>query len=260
MLVLCAASGCITEPPPPLKHVFTTSQGYDGDFVTAAGDPSLDGPAAADVLCNRAAQHANLAGTWTAWISVGDGSNLYDPYEPPVFPGYPHASYRVAAIDRIVGDGPWFNREANTLSGLSQALMFADRTALVTGGAHDIFYDEFGNLPRGGLGVTTWTGTRNNGQPSSWDCNGWTTTHVDLSSQGRSSATPNLGVAGAIYDELFWFDIGPTWTDDFALGCELYYDSPRCPSSFNAGNPNREAMGWGTIPCTSPARLYCFEN
>jgi hypothetical protein len=259
-LVLASVAGCTTSPA-PTKHVFITSGDYQGDLVTAAGDPSLDGPVAADLICNQSAASAHRGGTWTAWISVGDGSNLADPTTPKFLQAYPHASYRVAAIDRIVGDGPWFNL-SNQFGERSEAELFADRQALVTGASGDIFYDEYGQLPTGQTGVTTWTGTRTDGQPTSWDCSGWTTTTVDLSAQGYDPAAPNLGVAGAEYDSSDLIEIGPTWTDDANMGCNDTgdVDSPRCASDPTRVPANKDAMGWGTLSCTRFAKLYCFEN
>jgi hypothetical protein len=256
---ITSAISCAANTSATVQHAFMTSDEYNGDLVAAAGDATLDGPAAADLLCNRAAANANRGGTWTAWISVGDGTNLgYDPNDPTYLAAYPHASYRTAAIDRIVGDGPWFNMSPDPIAGRpSESLMFADRNALVTGAMGDIWYTEYIELPDAGAGVTTWTGTRTDGQPTSWDCTGWTTAVVDLTSQDLGSAAPDLGVAGAEDDSDDSIDIGPTWTDDAELSC---FDEPneRCP-----GYPapvDRDAAGWGAISCNDPAHLYCFED
>lgn len=245
VLFVFATAACTTNGRDPIQHVFISSSDYDGNLVAAAGDPTLDGPAAADRLCNLAAKNAHLGGTWTAWISVGDGSNLDDPTAPAYLKSYPHASYRAAAIDRIAGVGPWFDRSIEYDGQTSEAQLFADRNALVTGALGGIFYDEYGNLPTGLDGVTTWTGTRTDGRPTSWDCAGWTT---------NTSAA--LGVAGAESDYSDTIDIGPTWTDDANLSCGLT-DESRCP---DVGVSNKDAHGWGTISCDAPAKLYCFEN
>ena len=237
------AFGCTTNGRDPVQHVFMTSAEYDGNLVAAAGDPTLDGPAAADVLCNRAAANAHRGGTWTAWISVGDGSNLDDPTAPGYLQTYAHAAYRLAAIDRIVGNGPWFTL-SHDASGTSEAVLFLDRNALANGGNQDAFYDELGNLPAGSSGATTWTGTRTDGQPTSWDCAGWTL-----------NTSAGLGVAGAEADYSDVVDLGSTWTDDAALSCRV--DSTRCPDN---GVANHDAHGWGAIPCGLTAKLYCFEN
>lgn len=236
-------AGCTTSGRDPIRHVFATSGDYDGNLPAWAGDSTLDGPAAADLLCNRAAADAHLGGTWTAWISVGDGSNLDDPNAPSDLKTYPHATYRLAAIDRIVGDGPWYSRGL-TSDGMSESVMFADRHALATGQTHDIFYDETGRIPQGQTGATTWTGTRTDGTPTSWDCSGWT-----------DNTAASLGVGGAEYQSNDWIDIGPTWTDDANLSCD--FSESHCPS---VPVTNRDAYGWGTMPCNTFAKLYCFED
>ncbi len=56
--------------PRPTKHVFLTSQSYEGDLVDQTG--AADGLLAGDQLCQNAASNAGRAGTWRAWLSGKD--------------------------------------------------------------------------------------------------------------------------------------------------------------------------------------------
>jgi hypothetical protein len=241
------AIGCAAAPAPD-RRVFETSQQFTGDLIAAAGDPSLDGPAAADLLCNRVAQSTQLGGTWTAWVSVGDGASIgLDPAHPGWdVHGFDHASYNRAAIDRIVGDGPWVGTDPGR-----SATVFSDRAGLAAGVMHDLFFDEQGR----GAGYLAWTGTRNGGQPTSNDCVGWSTEWWDA--PGTHDA--NRGTAGREISTPM-FDNAPTWTDDPTAALLDDASCTLCPDPNIPAPADPDAAGFGTVHCTDSLSLYCFEN
>ncbi len=241
--------GCANPPTDTPKRIFETSQAFSGNLIAEAGDPTLDGPAAADLLCNRAATSGGLGGTWTAWISVGDGTNIgLDPTNPGFdLQGYNHAAYNIAAIDRIAGEGPWVNTDAQ-----GSSAVFESRAALVAGDMSDILYDELGRP----AGYFAWTGTTNGGQPTSNDCVGWSAEKLDT---GAGSGSDDRGTAGVEIDSDD--DVpGPTWTDDPNAALQ---DDPTCSLCPDPGFPapkNPDAVGFGTLHCDDHVALYCFED
>ncbi len=124
----------------PVKRVFATSKTYDSNLKLAgSGTSGLNG---ADKICTLRA--AKLGGTWTAWLSAGEG-----------------------AFDRIKGNGPWYLVNGS-------AVVFANRAALQGTPAIPINRDENGDII--GSNVRVWTGTNAGGIPAGngQRCNGWT--------------------------------------------------------------------------------------
>jgi len=149
--------------PPSVKRVFVTS-------TTALAN--FGGLAAADSNCQAAATAGNLGGGgWRAWLSDSTTS----------------------APSRLIDVGPWYLVDNVTI-----AFNTLDETT--TGGPMTpITLDEHGAI------VPTyacWTGTTDNGTPSTWTCNSWTST----SSIGR------VGIASATNEN---------WSSNDNLDCSL---------------------------------------
>ena len=149
--------------PPGAKRVFVTRTTYKGN---------LGGLAGADALCQNAATAASLGGTWKAWLSDFD----FD------------------AIDRITGDGPWYN--------VAGTMVFANHAALSTAPAVGVEVQENGESLI--IGARVWTGTAaggsHNGRGSSDYCYEWT------SETGTSTVGNTLATDGA-------------WTDSETVTC-----------------------------------------
>lgn len=122
---------------PPRKYVFVTS--------TASGPAGFKGLAGADEKCGVLATAAGRTGSWKAWIS--DDKN--------------------AAIDRVLGDGPWYT--------FDDQVAVASRSELegTTGITKAIDVDETGQT---GVSALVWTGKTGNKGTNS--CNDWTTSYT----------------------------------------------------------------------------------
>jgi hypothetical protein len=238
-LSLCACADHPAVPAPDLR-VFETSKSFTGDLVSEAGDPTLDGPHAADLLCQQSADAAQLGGTWTAYVSVGDAANW-----PANAEHRPHASYSVQALDRIDSDGPWYNIAGRATS--SPAKVFANRDDLAHGIFHDLITDEEGY----GQLAYAWTGAHNDGSPTSNDCAGWT-----MSAPAGIGLTP-WGTAG-VNDPSSYFPalFDAPYAADVVEGGDLQvrYPDPRYPP------PQVDVLGLGAVDCNQRLVLYCFEN
>lgn len=122
------------------KRVFITSTMYAGNF--GGSTVAADSLAAADMICQLAAQGALLGGKWKAWLSA-TGLN---------------------AIDRIADVGPWY--------ALDGTKIFNNRDNLTTSPVNRLTRDEQGK-PFNTLPITVWTGTKTGGQQASGNCANW---------------------------------------------------------------------------------------
>lgn len=151
-----------------LKRVFITSQKYRGDLMGGGG---LTG---ADAGCAAAAQSAQLAGTFKAWVSTST----------------------VNAIDRILDVGPWYD--------LAGAEIFANRTGLQTSPLTAIWLDERGQFL---ASDKIWTGTRYGGTFDATDrsCNDWSSAEMAQSAKvgqvGRQDGAAWTAVSGTTCDQ-----------------------------------------------------------
>jgi hypothetical protein len=137
------------------KRVFTTRATVDGN---------LGGVLLADTLCTTTAQRAGLGGAWRAWLS--DSQN--------------------AAIDRVVGTGPWYR--------LDGARAFVDHSALASWPQVRMELDEHGvALP---IHEPVWTGTQPGGSAASETCLDWTSIGAD----GRAGETDTTDDTWTFYD------------------------------------------------------------
>ncbi len=137
------------------KRIFVTGSLYTGNLKGAAN--AATGIQGADALCQRAANAANIGGTWKAWIS-GDGQH---------------------AIDRIEGNGPW------VLMGTGQRV-FNNRDNLSTRPLTQIDHNENGVKIESG--TTVWTGTNSGGTEHHRHCSDWT----ESNSYGTSGRTYSM--------------------------------------------------------------------
>ncbi|MDP2274584.1 MAG: hypothetical protein Q8K32_27835 [Archangium sp.] len=106
---------------PAGKRVFITRQRFNGN---------LGGLAGGDTKCAAAATAAGLNGTWKAWLSTTT----------------------VNAIDRLVDVGAWVDTQGATA--------FASKSALTTGPANSLWYDEAGGFLSSD---NIWTATNSSG-------------------------------------------------------------------------------------------------
>lgn len=125
------------------RIAFVTSAKFGGNLTSGGG--AVDGLAAGDAICTKAAATAKLGGTWHAWLS----------------------SSNVDAIDRLPGSGPWYSTRGN--------LLFASKASIADLPQGPIDGDELGNAVKG----TVWTGTRATGLRAPRTCSDWTSNNVD---------------------------------------------------------------------------------
>lgn len=124
------------------KRVFITSTGYPGNF--GGSTVAADSLAAADMICQLAAQGALLGGKWKVWLSATG----------------------VNAIDRIADVGPWY--------ALDGTKIFNNRDNLTTSSVNRLVVDEKGKASNS-LPITVWTGTKTGGQQGNSNCLNWNT-------------------------------------------------------------------------------------
>ena len=140
--------------PADAKRVFVTRTTYSG---------GLGGLAGADAKCMAAAAAGSLDGTYMAWLS----------------------SESVDAIDRIAGNGPWYD--------LADDLIFANHAALMTAPLVEIVVQEDGSSIVTGEDQFVWTGTQvgglRDGSAADDFCVGW------MSGSGNSSNSATIGYA-----------------------------------------------------------------
>jgi hypothetical protein len=119
--------------PAGAKVFFVTSAEYDGDLRTAGGAAApVEGGAAADVLCQAAAEGAQLKGTFTAFVNDSAGT----------------------AQSRITGNGPWY-----TLDGKK---VFNNRAGLLAAPLELLTVDEQGKFVSGWIWIGSSAGTCQN--------------------------------------------------------------------------------------------------
>ncbi len=170
---------------PQGPRVFVSSLRYSADLRTAGGQAT--GLASADYICQNLADAAEIGGNWKAWISTST----------------------VNAIDRIVGNGPWYRMDG--------AVAFPNRARLGTTPVVPISIDEMGGTPD--PFYEAWTGTALGGfkaplgSRQSVTCWDWTST-VDSTSVG--------GVVGDIDAN------GSTWTNLATGYCSPFHRRLYC--------------------------------
>jgi hypothetical protein len=119
--------------PAGAKVFFVTSAEYDGDLRAATGAAApVEGGAAADVLCQAAADGAQLKGTFTAFVNDSAGT----------------------AQSRITGNGPWY-----TLGGKK---VFNNKAGLLSTPLELLTVDEQGKFVTGWIWIGSNTGTCQN--------------------------------------------------------------------------------------------------
>ncbi|HVH44628.1 MAG TPA: hypothetical protein VM925_19875, partial [Labilithrix sp.] len=154
---------------PPLRG-FVTAASFSGDLVGAAGGTG-SGLAAADLICQTAADGAELHGLFVAYLASGS----------------------IDALDRIVDDGPFYAVDG-------KARLYANKAAVGAGASEEIsdengkpvkdYYsgaDKFGNPVAGSTAASFWTGATPIGKASGADCGGWMLTD-DLSEDGAHAS------------------------------------------------------------------------
>ena len=164
--------GCVDTTD---KYVFVTST------VSTAGLGGLDG---ADAICQARANEANLAGTWTAWVSASnqDGSFHEDARERITL---------TTGTYFLLGNMPIANGFLDLLDG---SIM------------NSIFRDEYGS-PISSEFINVWTATQADGSATvddSLDCQEWT-----------SQSHPDEGITGRTNF------INASWTHFAPSGCHL---------------------------------------
>ena len=150
--------------PRPTKHVFLTSQSYEGDLVDQTG--AADGLLAGDQLCQNAASNASRAGTWRAWLSGKDAKGT-----------------RVRAADRIKGDAQYMLFDDKTL-------VFARHADLLARPLSPIAQDENGRHLQFS---SAWTGNEDGSVAAADNCDDW-----------KSKVRPYVGVVGTVEDAARW--------------------------------------------------------
>ncbi len=146
------------------KRVFITSTAYPGNF--GGSTVAADSLAAADMICQLAAQGALLGGKWKAWLSATG----------------------VNAIDRIADVGPWY--------ALDGTKIFNNRDNLTTSPVNRLTVDEKGK-PSNSLPITVWTGTKTGGQQGSVNCINWGSSSSTSSGViGYADSPPNWTDSG----------------------------------------------------------------
>lgn len=148
------------------KRVFITSTAYPGSF--GGSSVAADSLAAADTICQLAAQGALLGGKWKAWLSA-TGIN---------------------AIDRIADVGPWY--------ALNGTKIFNNRDNLTTSPVNRLTVDEKGQVFFS-LPITVWTGTKTGGQQGTSNCLNWNTASSTSSGvNGYGDSTQNWTDSGGM--------------------------------------------------------------
>jgi hypothetical protein len=137
-------------------------------FITRATfSGNLGGLGGADAKCQQSADAAKLGGRWKAFVS-GNG---------------------VAAADRFVTDGPWFENG-------SHALVFANRAAMRKGPAINVNRDEFEADDKVSM---YWTGTQVSGAPAA-NCGSWNSSaSAEKGTQGQVNTVLPAWVAAGDY-------------------------------------------------------------
>ena len=161
------------------SRVFVTSTEYTGG--------EFGGLSGANSICNQRAAAGSLGGTYTAWLSTSTTDAADRVYHNP--DGY------------ITTNG---DMVANSWEDLINAL----NVALL----HTINYDEFG-MDVGT--VQPWTGTYENGQATSYNCNNWTSSTDSY--QGTTGLTNDVNEYWSEYTDqdcdqsypLYCFENGP---------------------------------------------------
>lgn len=200
-LVVNFLTGCAVEPGDQTtsKTVFVTPQATSGN---------LGGLAGGDKWCNDVAMSSGLPGTYVAWLSTSE----------------------VNAIDRVIGNGPWFNPRYSDFGAIE---VFASHADLAAGNIESAIRAPTAEWSPGEY-PATWTGTTNRGQFTGDDCNAWT-------SAGSADGLPPLVVQGTFGGfSLEILDWSATWS-------QMAADEPGNPP----GPPN---------DCSNFSRIYCFEN
>jgi hypothetical protein len=162
----CVAGGQTQCPDSSGTRMFVTAEAY-GSNLAELGE-AADGLTGADNLCALRARIAGLGGSWKAWLS----------------------SSTVDALDRIHGNGPWYQR--------SNKVAFSSRENLRTEPRVWLLDDEFGES----AGYNFWTATRHGGlRSATGTCGDWTG-----ALQGTAlTGSPTLA--------------GTHWTEDYAIAC-----------------------------------------